>query len=99
MKPEIQPISLYLKVWAALVGLLALTIGVSFLPLGPFGPAANLGIAVAKALLVLLFFMHLRTSDRLTWVMAGGAFYWLGIMAVLMLSDVLTRGWLPMPGK
>lgn len=100
MTPRVLPISLYLKVWAALIALLLLTVGASLAPLpGPVATIANLGIAAAKALLVLLVFMHVRYSEKLTWAMAGGAFYWLGIMLVLTLSDFATRGWLPLPGK
>ena len=100
MKPEVLPVSLYIKGWAALFGLLALTVGAYFMPaLGPLGVAANLGIAIAKAVLVMLFFMHVRYSERLIALTAGGAFYWLGILFVLVLSDFLTRDWMPLPGK
>ena len=53
-----------------------------------------LGIAVVKAVLVLLFFMHLLHSTRLTWVVIGASLFWLGILMVLTLSDYLTRRWL-----
>ena len=100
MEPNVLPISLYVKVWAALVGLLALTVGAYFLPfLGPFSVVVNLGIAAAKAALVVLVFMHVRYSEKLVWLAAGGAFYWLGILLVLALSDFATRGWMPLPGK
>jgi cytochrome c oxidase subunit 4 len=100
MKPVILPISLYLKVWGALVGLLALTVVAYFLPfLGPLGVVVNLAIAVAKALLVVLIFMHVRYGEKLVWLAAGGGFYWLGILLVLALSDFATRNWMPLPGK
>src|SRR5207244_4384458 len=47
---------------------------------------------------VVLFFMHLRESSGLVWVVAGGGFFWLAILIALTMSDVLTRGWLPVSG-
>ena len=54
-----------------------------------------LGIAVIKATLVILYFMHVRYSDRLTWVVVGGGFLWLAVLLVLTLSDYFARSWLP----
>jgi cytochrome c oxidase subunit 4 len=83
----------YLKVWAALMALLAATVGAYYLPMGPFNVAAALGIAAAKTFLVVAFFMHARQEQRIVWVWAGVGFYWLGILLVLSQSDYLTRGW------
>jgi cytochrome c oxidase subunit 4 len=88
----------YYAVCAALLVLTGITVGIAFLDLGPLNTLVALLIAVGKALLVLLYFMHVRYSSRLTWVCAGAAFFWLGILLVLTLSDVLTRGWLPVSG-
>ena len=52
-------------------------------------------IAACKALLVILFFMHVRYSSRLTWVFVGAGFFWLMILLSLTLADVLSRRWLP----
>jgi len=52
-------------------------------------------IAACKALLVILFFMHVRYSSRLTWVFVGAGFFWLMILLALTLVDVLSRRWLP----
>ena len=58
-------------------------------------PGANtvlaLTIAVIKATLVVLYFMHVRYSSRLTWVIVIAGIFWLGIMFVLTISDYLTR--------
>jgi cytochrome c oxidase subunit 4 len=56
-------------------------------------------IAVIKATLVVLFFMHVKFSSRLVKLFAGAAFFWLAVLFILMLSDYLSRGWLPTPGK
>ena len=76
----------------ALLAFLALTIGAAYLNLGPFNTVIALLISVAKATLIALFFMHLRYSKPLTWIIAGAGVFWLGIMLVLALSDYMTRG-------
>lgn len=50
-------------------------------------------IATIKAVLVILFFMHVIHSTRLTWVVVIGAFLWLGVLFVLTFADYLTRVW------
>ena len=82
----------YLQIWAGLLLLLLLTWGLAQLDLGPFNIVAALTIAVAKMLLVILFFMHVRYSPRLTWIFVAAGFIWLGIMLDLTLSDYFTRG-------
>jgi cytochrome c oxidase subunit IV len=77
----------------ALLGLLALTIAAAYLNLGPFNTVAAMLIAMMKAALIALFFMHLRYSKPLMWIFAGAGVFWLGIMLALALSDYLTRGW------
>jgi cytochrome c oxidase subunit 4 len=84
----------YYSVFAGLIGLTLLTVGISFADLGPWHTAVGLSIAVGKALLVVLFFMHLLYSKSLTWVVAGGALFWLAILLGLTLMDYMTRGWL-----
>ena len=97
--PPSHAIRLYVAVFAALLVLTGATIAVSYVDLGPFSTVVALGIAAAKALLVLLFFMHLRESPALIWIVAAGGFYWLAILIVLTMNDVATRTWLAIPGK
>ena len=87
---HVQPVSLYFAVWFALVMLLVLTVGVAFINLGPLNNAVALGIAVFKALLVILFFMGTRYSSRLTWLWAGAGFAFLIIM-LMTVGDYVTR--------
>ena len=61
---------------------------------GPLNAVIALTIACVKAALVVLFFMHLRYSARLTWVILGAAIFWLAIMFALTFSDYSTRNWL-----
>jgi cytochrome c oxidase subunit 4 len=50
-----------------------------------------LTIAVVKALLVILYFMHVRYSDKLTWVFAAAGFFWLLILIGGTMDDVIRR--------
>ncbi|HCU24579.1 MAG TPA: caa(3)-type oxidase subunit IV [Deltaproteobacteria bacterium] len=82
-----------------LMALLLLTIGMNYVPLPSWlHPVANFTIAVAKALLVLIYFMQLRYSGKLTLVFAVAGFYWFLILLALTMSDYVTRGYLPFPG-
>ena len=83
----------YLSSGVALLLLLALTLSAAYLNLGPFNTIVSMSVSVAKAGVILIFFMNLRYSRPLVWVCAGAGFFWLGIMIVLALSDYLTRGW------
>ncbi|MDQ6911974.1 MAG: cytochrome C oxidase subunit IV family protein, partial [Verrucomicrobiota bacterium] len=78
---------------AALLAFLALTIAAAYVNLGPFNTVASMSIALLKAALIVLFFMHLRYSKPVMWVFAGAGVFWLAIMFVLALADYLTRGW------
>jgi cytochrome c oxidase subunit 4 len=89
----------YVLVWLALMFLLLATVIAAFFDSGWISLAIALGIAVCKALLIVLFFMHVRVSSRLTWIFAGAGFFWLGILIALAMSDYLSRGWLPGPLK
>ena len=85
---------IYFTVFAGLLALTALTTGIAFVDLGRVGNVAvALTIAVIKAVFVMLYFMHLRYSSRLTIVFACAGVFWLGIMLVLTLSDYISRGW------
>ena len=83
----------YASVLAALLALTALTIGVSYVDLGPFNTPLAMLIAAGKGLLVALFFMHLRRAHGVLWLAAAGGVFWLGILIVLTMGDYLTRPW------
>lgn len=92
MKEPVPPLRHYAWTWIALLALLALTTGSSFIHLGAFNLAANLVIAAAKALLVALVFMHLRHGAPMVRVAAVAGLFWLGLLASLSLVDFVTRG-------
>jgi cytochrome c oxidase subunit 4 len=89
---EISPAT-YTLVGVILIVLTFLTVAISFIPLGGiWHTVVGLLIALCKASLVVLFFMHVLVSERLTWIMVAAACFWLLILLVLTLSDYFTRG-------
>jgi cytochrome c oxidase subunit 4 len=91
MSHTIVPTKTYVAIFGALMALLAITVGVAYIDLGKLNLAAAMAISVAKAALIVTFFMHLRYGRKLTWVFAGAGFFWLGIMLVLVMTDYATR--------
>ncbi len=90
----------YILVWVALMCLTGLTGGLSFINLGAGSTVIAFVIAVAKAALVAMFFMHLLyEKDKIVWIWAGVATFWLGILMVMVMADYITRGYLRVPGK
>jgi cytochrome c oxidase subunit IV len=95
MSGHVAPKSMYYLVFTALIVGTALTVGVAFLDLGALNNVLMLGIACTKALLVILFFMHVRWSPRLTWLVVASGFFWLLILFGITMTDYLTRGMVP----
>ena len=91
MNGHILPTRVYYTIFAVLMVCTYLTWQVAVFDLGPLNTIVALGIAVFKAVLVVLFFMHLRYSPRLTWVVVIGAVFWLMILLALTAGDYLTR--------
>jgi cytochrome c oxidase subunit 4 len=81
----------YFQVYAALIVLTGLTVFASRLELGIFHLPVALAIGVAKASLVILFFMHVLYSSRLTWLVALGGLLWLAILITYTMNDYLHR--------
>ncbi len=90
---HVAPVKMYLAIFLALMVGTAVTVAVAFFDFGYMNNVIMLAIASAKALLVVLFFMHVRWSSRLTWVVAGAGFFWLLILFSLTMADYMTRGW------
>lgn len=91
--------STYIKIFAALMVLLVLTVIAAKMPLGYANLPVALAIAAAKAVLIVLFFMHFKDSDTLTWIVGSGTLVWFGILIVLTMTDYLSRDLIHMPGK
>ena len=98
MAGHISPLKTYYTIFGSLMALTAITVSVAFVPLGPLNFPVALGIAILKATLVILFFMHVKYSSRLTKLVCGVSFFFLVILFGLTLTDYLSRGWFAAPG-
>jgi cytochrome c oxidase subunit 4 len=98
MAGHISPKSTYYAIFAALMLGTAITVAVAFVNLGSFNFPVAIGIAITKATLVILFFMHAKYSSRLTKLFVGTAFFFLVVMLGLTMTDILSRGLKTYPG-
>ena len=96
MSEHIVPVRVYLMIFLALMVGTFLTVVAAFYDFPwRFNTVIALTIATIKATLVVLYFMHVRYSSRLVWVIVASALFWLAILFGLTLSDYWTRDWLP----
>jgi cytochrome c oxidase subunit IV len=96
MSGVVVPVKTYVGIFVALLLLTGLTTGVAFIDLGAeLNTIVALTIAVVKALLVILFFMHVKYSSNLTKLVIIAGFFFLAILVAMTLADELTRGWSP----
>src|SRR5918912_4133167 len=93
MSVHIVPRKTYFAVFAALLACTALTVFVATIPFGRMNDVVAMTVAVTKMMLVLLFFMHVRYSSRLIWVIVASMFFWLLILLSLTLTDYTSREW------
>ena len=95
MSEHIVPVRIYAIIFLSLLFGTGLTVAAAFVDFPwKFNTVVALTIATAKATLVVLYFMHVRYSMRLVWVIVGSALFWMAIMFALTFSDYLTRSWL-----
>lgn len=97
MSQHVVSKKIYFVVFAGLITLTVVTAVVATVDLGPLNIVVALLIAMLKASLVMLFFMHLRWSTRLVHIVAVASLFWLAILISLTLSDYRTRHWTPSP--
>jgi cytochrome c oxidase subunit IV len=95
---HIAPKSMYYTIFGILMVMTALTVYAAFHHLGVFNFPVAIGIAITKATLVVLFFMHAKYSSRLTKLFVGMSFFFLAIMFALTLTDYMSRGLKTYPG-
>jgi len=92
MSSGLISVRVYAAVFVALLVLTATTTVVAFVDLGaPWNATVAVSIAIIKALLVILFFMHVFYSRPMTWIFVGAGFFWLVILFALTLADYATR--------
>jgi len=97
MTHGVVPKSTYYMVFAALLTLTAVTVGVTYIHMGRFNLIVALLIAITKASLVVLFFMNVKNSSPLTKLFVVAGLFWMGLLVVLTFSDYVSRGWLAVP--
>lgn len=90
--PHIATVGNYLTIFASLMVLTALTVYVAYIDLGIMNTVVALGIAVLKAVLVILFFMHLKFSPTQTKLAMVSGVFWLMIMLIITAFDYVGRG-------
>jgi cytochrome c oxidase subunit 4 len=93
MADHVPSKGLYYFVFIALIVGTGLTVAAAEVDLGALNNIVMLAIACTKALLVILFFMHVRWGTRLTWVVVASGFFWLLILFGLGMTDYMSRGW------
>ncbi len=98
---HVSPLSTYFGIFGALMVLSAITVGAAFVNLGVLNPVVALTIAIVKATLVILFFMHVKYSSRLTKITVVMSFFFVAILFAETFMDYATRGMplLPPPLK
>ena len=89
---HVSPLKVYFGIFLALMVLSAITVGAAFLDLGRFNSVVALTIAVIKATLVILFFMHVKYSSRLTKITVVMSFFFVAILFAETFMDYATRG-------
>jgi caa(3)-type oxidase subunit IV len=95
MKPSRK---VFYRVFGVMIFLTLASMGISLLNFKGINMYLLLTFACIQACVVLFYYMDLRSSSHLTWIVAGVGFFWLGILMVLVMSDVLSRNWIPTPG-
>lgn len=81
----------YYSVFAALMGLLVLTVAVAYVDLGSWNIVVAMSIAVVKMLLVITYFMHVKENSKVVWLFVASGFFWFFIMVVLTMPDFIAR--------
>ena len=94
---HISPKRTYLAIFGALMALTALTVYVAYRHLGIFNFPVAISIAFLKASLVVLFFMHVKYSSKLTKLLVGSTFFFLASLFGLTMTDYMSRGWYTSP--
>src|SRR5213593_3306357 len=95
MEEVTQP-KVYVRTCVALLALLALTWSIAYVDLGPLNLLVALGVAIATAIVIALFFLHIIGSSRLLHLAAVAGMIWLLFLISLTLADYIPRGWVPL---
>jgi cytochrome c oxidase subunit 4 len=96
---HIVPLGIYFAVFGALIVLTWVTAFVATVDLGRLNIFVALAIAIFKASLVLLFFMHVKYGTKLTKMIVLSGIYWLFLLLFIVMMDIWTRTWMGVPGR
>jgi cytochrome c oxidase subunit IV len=94
---HVVPKSTYYVIFIALMVLTAVTVGAAKLHFGQLNFVIAIAIAITKASLVVLFFMHVKYSSPLVKITVGAGVFWLVILLSMIMMDYISRGWLSTP--
>ena len=83
----------YIVVFLCLLVFTGLTVGASYIEMGVFNPIAAIGIACIKMVLVILFFMHVKYTTKLTMLTVASGFFMFGVLISMTLADYISRAW------
>ena len=97
MSAHVLPKSTYYLIFFSLMVLTAITVAVAFVNLGSLNFPIAIAVAITKATLVVLFFMHVKYSSRMTKMVVGLAVFFLLVMLGLTMTDYATRDWFSSP--
>ena len=96
---HVSSIGLYVLIFVLLLAFTGITTAVAFVDLGPFNNVVAIGIAVIKATLVILFFMHMKYSTRMVPLVFASGIFGLVILLGITFADYFSRGWLGVAGR
>ena len=83
----------YAYVFGTLILFTGITVGAAYINLGPFNPIIALGIASFKAVVVILFFMHVKYQSKLIKMTVGAGFFTFFVLVMMTMSDYISRAW------
>jgi cytochrome c oxidase subunit 4 len=83
----------YLLVFGTLLVMTAVTVGAAYVPMGPLNPIVALAIACFKAVVVILFFMHVKYQSRLVKMTVACGFFTFIVLITMTLTDYMSRAW------
>jgi cytochrome c oxidase subunit IV len=90
---HLLPLKVYIGVFLALVVGTVLTVWSATKDLGAMNNVVAITIACIKALLVILYFMHVKYSSKLVWIYCAAGFVWFLIMIAFTMPDYVSRSW------
>jgi cytochrome c oxidase subunit IV len=93
MTQHVHPVRMYVTIFTILLVFTFTTVVVAEIELGPWNVVVALAIAIIKATLVILYFMHVKDSSSLTKLIVVAGIFWMAILFGLTFNDYLSRGW------